>query len=88
MLKIRLRRLGSTHTPFYRIVVSDSRLAPARGRAVDTLGHYDPMKTPKTVVLDLDRTEKWLSKGALPSETVARLIEAERARVAAAAASA
>ena len=39
MLTIRLRRMGSTHSPFYRVVVSDSRQTPSGGRPVDTIGH-------------------------------------------------
>lgn len=82
MLKIRLKRMGSTHAPFYRVVVNDSRLAPARGRAVDTIGYYDPMKSPKVVKIDLAKAEEWISKGAQPSETVAQLIRKERAKAA------
>ena len=82
MLKIRLKRMGSTHTPFYRVVVNDSRLAPARGRAVDTIGYYDPMKNPKVVKLDLAKADEWISKGAQPSDTVAELLKKERAKAA------
>ena len=82
MLKIRLKRMGSTHSPFYRVVVNDSRLAPARGRAVDTIGYYDPMKSPKVVNIDLAKAEEWMSKGAQPSDTVAQLIRRERAKAA------
>ncbi|MEM7249541.1 MAG: 30S ribosomal protein S16 [Acidobacteriota bacterium] len=85
MLKIRLRRMGQRHAPFYRVIVSDSREAPARGRPVATLGHYDPMKEPKQVRLDLDQVDTWISKGATPSPTVADLIRKERAKAAAAA---
>lgn len=80
MLKIRLKRMGSTHSPFYRVVVNDSRLAAARGRAVDTLGYYDPMKSPKVIKLDLAKADEWISKGAQPSETVAGLLKSERAK--------
>lgn len=82
MLKIRLKRMGSTHTPFYRVVVNDSRLPPARGRAVDTIGHYDPMKSPKVVQIDMGKAEEWIAKGAQPSETVARLIRQVRSQAA------
>ena len=88
MLKIRLKRMGQIHAPFYRVVVSDGRLAPARGRAVDTIGYFDPMKSPKVVKLDLDKVDNWLGKGAQPSETVADLIRKERAKAKAEAASA
>lgn len=73
MLKIRLRRMGAKKSPFYRIVVSDSRSTP-RGRFLDILGTYDPGTDPGTVKLDLDRTDGWIKKGAQASETVKSLI--------------
>ena len=87
MLRIRLRRMGSTHAPFYRVVVSDSRRTPGGGRPVDTIGHVNPMKSPKLVTLDLKKADEWVAKGAQPSPTVADLIRAERRKAAAAAAS-
>lgn len=82
MLMIRLRRAGSKGRPFYRVVVSDSRLTP-RGRVVDILGHYDPKTTPRKVELDVALADSWLSKGARASETVKELLRKERARLAA-----
>ncbi len=73
MLKIRLRRMGSKHDAFYRVVVSDSRLTP-RGRFVDVLGTYDPGTNPATVRVDLGRAEDWIRKGAHPSDTVRSLL--------------
>ncbi len=73
MLKIRLRRMGSKHDAFYRIVVSDSRSTP-RGRFVDVLGTYDPGTDPATVKVDVARAEDWIGKGAHPSDTVRSLI--------------
>lgn len=78
MLKIRLRRMGSTHSPFYRVVVSDSRVPPT-GRFVETLGTYDPGKTPSAVKLDVGRAQSWIDKGAQPSPTVKRLLAKARA---------
>ena len=78
MLKIRLRRMGSKHDAFYRVVVSDSRLRPT-GRFVDTVGTYDPGTDPATVKLDVTRTEEWIRKGALPSQTVRRLLHRAKA---------
>ena len=74
MLRIRLSRLGATHRPFYRFVVSDSRKRPS-SRAVDTLGFYDPTKKPTVVKLDVARAEEWISKGAVPSERVLSFIK-------------
>lgn len=74
MLKIRLRRMGSAHRPFYRVVVSDSRRVPTGGTALEELGWYDPRQNPARVELAKDRVEHWVSKGAQLSPTVARLV--------------
>ena len=73
MLKIRLRRMGAKHRPFYRIVVSDGRRTPT-GPFKEILGTYDPTKDPAELRLDVTRADEWISKGAHPSETVARLM--------------
>lgn len=77
MLKIRLRRMGSNHRPFYRLVVSDSRKTP-RGRFVDSVGFFDPTRNPPALQVDTDRMDHWISKGARPSETVASLLRRAR----------
>ncbi len=79
MLMIRLRRTGTRSKPFYRIVVSDSRKKPG-GDFVETVGHYNPKDRPGSLKLDVARTEEWIRKGALASDTVRKLLE--RARVA------
>jgi small subunit ribosomal protein S16 len=71
-VRIRLSRVGATKQPSYRFVVSDSRNA-RDGRSLDTLGHYNPRTDPIEVNVDETRAREWLSKGAKPSETVARL---------------
>jgi len=73
MLKIRLRRMGSTHTPFYRVVVSDSRRTP-RAAFLEEIGHYNPVSTPPHIAIDGDRIDHWVSKGAQLSPTVKKLI--------------
>lgn len=73
MLKIRLRRVGGTNAPAYRIVVSDGRLAPT-AKIVEELGSYDPTKNPPSLKFDRERAKQWISKGARASETVRRLI--------------
>lgn len=78
MLKIRLRRMGAKQDPFFRVVVSDSRLT-AGSRFVDTLGSYDPATDPATVKLDVARTEEWIRKGAHPSDTVRSLLARAKA---------
>lgn len=74
MLAIRLARMGSTHKPFYRVVVNDSRRTP-RAKNVETIGFYDPKKNPPVINLDRARADYWISKGARPSETVRSLIQ-------------
>ena len=74
MLKIRLRRAGSKHAPFYRIVVSDSRLTP-RAATVEQIGHYNPTKNPPIVELDKERADYWVSKGAGLSPTVKSILK-------------
>ncbi len=80
MVRIRLTRRGAKKRPFYRVVAADGRM-PRDGRFLEQLGYYDPMKTPKDLKLNLERIDHWISVGAKPSDTVARLIE--KARVAA-----
>ena len=77
MLKIRLRRMGAKHRPFYRIVVSDGRRTPG-GAFADVLGTYDPTCTPSAVKIDVERTDQWIQRGAHPSETVAKLLQKAR----------
>mgnify|MGYP001571709382 CR=1 FL=1 len=73
MVKIRLRRVGATKRPSYRIVAADSR-SPRDGRFLEILGHYDPLTEPATVVVKEDRVRYWVEHGAQPSEVVARLL--------------
>ena len=77
MVRLRMTRLGAKKRPFYRIVAADSR-SPRDGRYIEQLGHYDPMKNPYDLKLNLERVDYWLGVGAQPSETVASLIEKAR----------
>jgi small subunit ribosomal protein S16 len=70
-VKIRLTRLGKTHAPVYRIIAIDSR-KQRDGKALENLGTYNPL-TKKFVQYHSDRVEYWLSKGAILSDSVARL---------------
>ena len=74
MVKIRLRRVGAKKRPSYRLVVADVR-APRDGAFIDIIGHYDPLTDPETVVIKEDRALHWLSQGAQPTETAARLLK-------------
>jgi small subunit ribosomal protein S16 len=71
-VRIRLTRVGATKQPTYRFVVADSRSA-RDGRQLDTIGHYNPRTDPVTIQVDADKAQRWLSQGAQPSDTVARL---------------
>ncbi len=73
-VKIRLKRMGAKKTPFYRIVVADSR-APRDGRFIEEVGYYNPLTEPKTIKVDNEKVEKWLKNGAKPTETVERLFK-------------
>ena len=71
-VKIRLTRVGATKQPAYRVVVIDSRNS-RDGRALETLGHYNPRTDPVEFQVDAEKANQWMSKGATPSATVARL---------------
>jgi small subunit ribosomal protein S16 len=75
LLKIRLRRTGAKKQPSYRVVVAESS-APRDGTFLENLGHYNPLTTPTTFVVDEDRVRDWLRKGAQPTDRVARLLTA------------
>ena len=77
MLKIRLRRMGTKHRPYFRIVVSDGRRTPT-GPFNEILGTYDPTRDPAEVRLNLAKADEWITKGAHPSTTVARLMDRVR----------
>ncbi len=77
-LKIRLTRGGAKKRPYYRIVVADSR-SPRDGRFIDKVGSYDPMKAKDAadrVVLDTEKVQAWLAKGAQPTDRVLRFLDA------------
>ncbi|MBM74503.1 MAG: 30S ribosomal protein S16 [Proteobacteria bacterium] len=74
MVKIRLARMGRKKRPFYRVVAANSR-SPRDGRFIEILGTYNPMTQPSTVTFKRERVDYWLSVGAQPSDTVARLLK-------------
>ncbi len=73
-VKIRLKRMGETHAPFYRVIVADER-SPRDGRFIAELGTYDPTKEPNVFSVDEEAAKKWLANGAQPTETVAKLFK-------------
>jgi small subunit ribosomal protein S16 len=77
-LKIRLTRAGAKKRPYYRIVVADSR-SPRDGRFIEKVGTYDPMKPRDDagrVVLETEKIQAWLAKGAQPTDRVLRFLDA------------
>ena len=83
MLKIRLARGGAKKRPYYYIVVADSH-SPRDGKFIERVGTYNPMLPrdgeQKRVNLNVERIQHWLSKGAQPTDRVARFLEAAGVR--------
>ena len=74
MLKIRLRRMGATNQPYYRVVVSDSRKATSAS-AVEEIGTYDPRQDPPRIRIDRARIDYWVSNGAQLSDSVRQIVD-------------
>ncbi|WP_416826872.1 30S ribosomal protein S16 [Ectobacillus polymachus] len=72
-VKIRLKRMGATKSPFYRVVVADSR-SPRDGRFIEEIGFYNPVAQPAEVKIDEERALEWLKNGAKPSDTVRNIL--------------
>ena len=73
-VKIRLKRLGKTRAPHYRIVVADSR-TKRDGRAIEEIGRYVPTEHPSIIEVNSERAQYWLSVGAQPTEQVMALLK-------------
>ncbi len=78
---IRLTRMGCKKRPFYRIVAMDSKTR-RDGRALEYLGHYNPMVEPAEIKVDEAKLQQWLDQGAQPSNTVRALIRKSKAAAA------
>ena len=79
MLKIRLARGGAKKRPYYSIVIADSH-SPRDGRFIEKVGSYNPLlkkDDPSRVTLKVERITEWLSKGAQPTDRVARFLGAQ-----------
>ena len=72
--KDQIKKNGQKKAPFYRIVVADSR-SPRDGRCIEEIGTYDPTKDPSEYHVNEELAKKWLSNGAQPTETVARIFK-------------
>ena len=73
-VKIRLKRMGKIHAPFYRIVIADSR-KKRDGRVIEEIGKYHPTETPSLIDVNSDRAQYWLSVGAQPTEQVMAILK-------------
>jgi len=73
-VKIRLKRMGKIHAPYYRIVVADSR-TKRDGRAIEEIGLYHPTQDPSVIEINSERALYWLGVGAQPTEQVAALLK-------------
>ena len=80
MVKIRLQRFGAHKAPKYRIVAADSR-SPRDGKFLEILGTYIPTTKPATVTVDKEKVQAWLDKGAQTTDTVKRLLAANKIEV-------
>ena len=67
-VKIRLTRMGDKKSPFYRVVVADSR-SPRDGKFIEVLGTYNTMVNPAEIKLDNEKVQKWIKNGAIPTDT-------------------
>ena len=72
-VKMRLKRMGAKKAPFYRIVVADSR-SPRDGKFIELIGTYNPLVTPAEIKINEDLALEWLTKGAIPTDTVKNIL--------------
>lgn len=72
-MHIRLRRVGKTKAPTYRVVVADSR-APRNGKFIESIGHYDPRAEPARLEVNAERARHWFKSGARPTATTRTLL--------------
>jgi len=72
-VKIRLTRMGDNKSPFYRVVVADSR-SPRDGKFIEVLGTYNPLTKPAEIKIDNDKVSKWIKNGATPTQTAKAIL--------------
>jgi small subunit ribosomal protein S16 len=73
-VKIKLQRLGKIRSPYYRVIVSDSRTRRS-GKAIETIGRYHPKEEPSLIEINSERAQYWLGVGAQPTDPVQHLLE-------------
>ena len=74
MLVIRLQRTGRENLPTYRLVVAE-KARPVKGKFLEIVGHYLPAQKDPVFKVETAKIEEWVKKGAIPSDTVARLLK-------------
>ena len=72
-VKLRLKRMGAKKSPFYRIVVADSR-SPRDGKVIEELGYYNPLTIPATIKVDEERTIARIKEGAQMTDTAKNVL--------------
>jgi len=75
-VSMRLTRVGGKKDPVWRVVVADRR-SPRDGRFIETVGRYNAQTEPSTIVIDAERAQHWLDRGAQPTEAVAKLLKTQ-----------
>jgi small subunit ribosomal protein S16 len=75
-VRVRLTRVGGRKNPIWRVVVADQR-SPRDGRVIETIGRYNAQTEPSEIVIDAERLEHWIARGAQPSDTVKKLMRAK-----------
>jgi small subunit ribosomal protein S16 len=75
-VRVRLTRVGGKKNPVWRVVVADQR-SPRDGRVIETVGRYNPRTEPSEIVLDSERIDYWIGRGAQPTPTVRNLMRAK-----------
>ena len=73
-VKMRLRRMGAKKSPFYRIVVADSRY-PRDGRFIEEVGYYNHSNEKPEIKIDVEKAKQWIANGAQPTDTVKSLLK-------------
>ncbi len=74
MVKIRLKRIGATKNPIYRVVVTDEK-KKRDGRVIEEVGFYRPTTSPAEIKLDADAVKRWIKNGAQPTDVVKKLLK-------------
>ena len=72
-VKMRLTRMGDKKSPFYRVIVADSK-APRDGKFIDLVGTYNPLNKEEEIKIDVEKAAKWIKNGAQPTDTVRAIL--------------